>query len=120
MAYYEINIVSERWIRGNFFTVTTYKYFYRSLDKEDVDYLWWYISNNRLMAAKQKMSFGTCIGIKKGDTSRVLLYGGNGETASKVFKKFCFMFEPKFALMQMDFTTPRDRVITVCITYRKK
>ena len=119
MGCYEINIVSERWIRGNFFTVTTCKYCSEDLDKEDVDYLWWYISNNKLMAAKQKMSFGTCIGAKNAP-SKVFLNDGNGETARKVFNKFCFMFEHGFKLMQMDFTTPRDRVITVSITYRKE
>lgn len=116
MGYYEIKVVSENWTYGIFAVSTTFKYESEELSKKDIDYVWHYISNNRWMAAKQKISFRNCIIIGKGKTS----YGDIGDTAGNSFKKFCLMFKPEVKLIQLTFTTSRDIAITVSITYRKR
>lgn len=115
MGYYEINVVSENWTYGSFITNTTFKYFSEDWTKDDISYIWHYISNNRLMAAKQKISFQHCIILGKGKSA----YRSNGDAAGDSFKKFCLMFKPGIKHIQLYFTTARDRGITVSITYRK-
>lgn len=115
MGYYEINVVSENGTYGIFAISTTFKYYSEELSKKDIDYVWHYISNNRWMAAKQKISFQHCIILGKGKTS----YEDIGDTAKNAFKKFCLMFKPGIKHIQLYFTTARDRGITVSITHRK-
>lgn len=118
MGYYEINIVSENWTYGGFTTSTTFKYFSVDLSKKDIDYVWHYISNNRLMAAKQKIELRNCTILGKGKQVWAS-YGSNEEAPGNSFKKFCLMFKPEDKLIQMSLTTARDRAITVSIAHRK-
>lgn len=118
MDCYEINVVTQRWTRGGFAIIATNKYYLETLREDNIAHIWRYISNNRLMAAKQKISFGTCWFLKKG-TPYVTLYGDYKATPRDKFKAYCLKFEPKFELIQMSFTTARGREITVSIAYRK-
>lgn len=118
MGHYEINIVSENCTDCGFTTSTTNKYYLETLREDNIAHIWRYISNNRLMAAKQKMSFRNCIIIGRGNQGWAS-YGGNGATAGNSFKKFCLMFKPGVKHIQMVFTTARNREISVSITHRK-
>ena len=115
MACCEINVVSRNCTCGVFTTCTTFKYYSEDFNKEDISYIWHYISNSRLMAAKQKMSFQHCVILGKGKSE----YGNNGDVAGNAFKKFCLMFKPGVKHIQMVFTTARSREISVSITHRK-
>lgn len=117
-GYYEVNIVAHRWILGSFLVNSTYKYYTDTLEENDIAIIWQFISNNRLMAAKQKISFCHCTVIKK--SASKIVYGDDGRSARDAFKTYWHMFEPEFKLMQMSFSTPRDRVISVSITHRKQ
>lgn len=118
MDCYEINVVTQRWTRGGFAITATNKYYIETLREDNIAYIWRFISNNRLMAAKQKISFGTCFFLKKG-TPYVTLYGDYKATPRDQFKAYCLKFEPKFELIQMAFTTARGREISVSIAYRE-
>lgn len=119
MGYYEVNVVAQRWIQGAFLVNSTYKYYTDTLQKEDIDIVWQFIRNNRLMAAKQKISFCSCTYFVKGKPVRGQ-WDNKKLQAKTLFKKYCRKFEPKLKLMEMAFTTPRDRVISVSITHRKQ
>lgn len=93
----------------------SYIYSTNIITKKAIEFIWHYISNNRLMAAKQKMSFQHCIILGKGKSA----YRSNGAAAGDSFKKFCLMFKPEDKLIQMSLTTARDRAITVSIAHRK-
>lgn len=118
MGHYEINIVSEKLVGGYCFVDTTYSFYTDIISKEDIDFLWRLISSNKLMAAKQKLSFNSCFVCPKSKPSipRVRPAGKKGKS---LFEFYCLMFKPKHKFMQMTFTTARDREITVCIAYRK-
>ena len=119
MGYYEINIVSENCTDCGFTTSTTNKYYLETLREDNIAHIWRFISNNRLMAAKQKISFRNCIILGRGNQGWAS-YGGNGDTAGNSFKKFCLMFKSEVKLIQMAFTTARGREISVSIAYRKE
>ena len=115
MACCEINVVSRNCTDCGFTISTTNKYYLETLREENIAHIWRYISNNRLMAAKQKISFRNCIILGKGKSE----YGNNGDVAGNAFKKFCLMFKPGVKHIQMVFTTARNREISVSITHRK-
>lgn len=119
MGYYEINIVSEQWKYWSVTTIATHKYCLDNLKKEAMDDIWHFISCDKLMAAKQKLSFCSCTHFVKGKPVRDQGYKSKIPTRS-ILKGYCRMFKPEFKYMQLVFTTPRDRGITVCITYRKE
>lgn len=118
MGYYEINIVSEKLVGGYCFVDTTYCFYTDSISKKDIEFLWRHISSNKLMAAKQKLSFNSCFVCSKNKPGipKVKTAGKKGKS---LFEYYCLMFKPKHKFMQMTFTTAKNREITVCISYKK-
>lgn len=119
MGYYVINIVSENLVDGHFYVHDSFGAYPRSIGKDETADLWNYISNNKWLAAKQKLSFCSCTYFVKGKPVRDQGYKSK-IPARSILKGYCRMFKHEFKYMQMVFTTPRDRAITVCITYRKE
>lgn len=119
MGYYEINIVSEKLVGGYCFMCHSYSYFTNIITKKAIEFVWQYISNDKLMAAKQKLSFNSCLICTNGKPGIPKVMPA-AKKVKTLFESYCLMFKPKHKFMQMTFTTARGREINVCITYRKK
>ena len=119
MGYYEINVVSEKLVGGYCFMCHSYSYSTNIITKKAIEFVWQYISNDKLMAAKQKLSLTSCFICMNGKprTPKVTTADKKVKT---LFESYCLLFKPKHKYMQIILTTARGRKITVCITYRKE
>ena len=119
MGYYEINVVSEKLVGGYCFMCHSYSYSTNIITKKAIEFIWQYISNDKLMAAKQKLSFNSCLICTNGKPGIPKVTPAAKKVKTR-FESYCLMFKPKHKFMQMTFTTARGREINVCITYRKE
>lgn len=118
MGYYAINIVSEKLVDGYCFVEHSFSYYPSSIDKDVIDDLWEYIRDDKLMAAKQKLSLNSCFICTNGKPS-IPKVKPVSKKVKTLLESYCLVFKPKHRFMQLTFTTRRDREITVSITYRK-
>ena len=119
MGYYAINIVSEKLVDGYFYVHHSFGAYPRSIGKDETADLWNYISNNKWLAAKQKLSLTSCLICTNGKPGIPKVMPA-AKKVKTLFESYCLMFKPKHKFMQMTFTTARGREINVCITYRKE
>ena len=119
MGYYAINIVAEKLVDGYFYVDHSFGTYPSIIGKDETVSLWNYISNNRWIAAKQKLSLTSCFICRNGKphTPKVTTADKKVKT---LFEAYCLLFKPKHKYMQIILTTARGRKITVCITYRKE
>lgn len=119
MGYYSVNIMSEKLVDGYFYVHHSFGAYPRIIGKDEIADFWNYISNDRLMAAKQKLSLTSCFICMNGEphTPKVTTADKKVKT---LFESYFLLFKPKHKYIQMTFTTARGRKITVYITYRKE
>ena len=120
MGYYEVSIVSDQWIDGYGEGISKHKYCVNKLTKKAIDCIWHFISNNKLMAAKQKILFCNCTQYIKGDPIPDWLVDRT-ISARTLFEKYCQQFRREdYKRTEIVFKTPRERSITVNIKYEAK
>lgn len=119
MGYYAINIVSEKPVGNYTYVLHSFSYYPSSIDKDIIDDLWEYIRDDKLMAAKQKLVIHNCFIVMNGMpvTPKVTT---TTRRVKPLVEAYCSMFKPSHKCMQMIFLTPRSRLITVSVTYRKE
>lgn len=117
-GYYEINIVVEKPVNNHIYVEHSFSYYTISINKDVIDDLWWYIRNNKLMSAKQKLKITSCSICENGMSVTPKVTTATRQVKPKV-EAYCLMFKPRHKYMQIILTTARGREIAVCITYRK-
>lgn len=120
MGYFEVNIESIQWVDGYFADSFKHKYCVNKLTKKAIDFIWHFIRNDRLMAAKQKLMFYSCTHFVKGDPIPDWLVDRT-LSARTLFEKYCQQLRRSAdTRIEIVFNTPRHRSINVNIKYEAK